>query len=151
MREIFYRAAKGTVFVPIGAVAASLLWLWVSMLVSLFMPRSDSGSLGEALLGFLGASAIVSIWAAFIALLFALAVGVPLLAVLIYARMDHWIVCGITGASCAALFAGLPQHWDPIAAQVIFAGAAGGIAGWFGSRPNPRVESDALARLTRTR
>jgi hypothetical protein len=150
MREIFYRAAKGTVFVPIGAVAASLLWLWVSMLVSLFMPQ-HGGSLGEALLGFFGASAVVSIWAAFISLLFALAVGVPLLAVLISAKMDHWVVCGTAGAGCAAFFAGLPQHWDPIAAQAIFAGTAGGIAGWFGSRPNPRVESDALARLTRTR
>jgi hypothetical protein len=145
MREIFYRAARGTVFVPVGAVAGSLLWVAVAALISLFRPGPEAASLVEAVLGILAVVAMVSITSAFVGFIFALAVGVPLLIVLIYTKFDHWVVCGIAGAACGAFFAGSPQHWGAMEANVVFAGAAGGIAAWFGSRPNSTPHTDARA------
>jgi hypothetical protein len=145
MREIFYRAAKGAVFVPVGAVAASLLWVAIAALISLFRPGLGATSFVEGVLGVLAVVAMVSITAAFIGFIFALAVGVPLLTVLIYTKADHWIVCGIAGAGCGAFFAGSPEHWGAMEANVVFAGAAGGIAAWFGSRPNSTPHADARA------
>ena len=143
MREIFYRAARGTACVPVGAVAGSLLWVAVAALISFFRPGPEAASFGEAVVGVLAITAMVSITAAFIGLLFALAVGVPLLTVLIYTKLDHWVVCGIAGAACGAFFVGSPQHWGAMEANVVFAGAAGGIAAWFGSRPNSTPHTDA--------
>ena len=145
MREILYRAARGTVFVPVGAVAGSLIWVALAALISFFRPGPEAVSASEAVLGAVAVIAMVSITAAFVGFIFALGVGVPLLTVLIYTRIDHWVVCGVAGAACGAFYVGSPQHWGPLEGNIVFAGAAGGIAAWFGSRPNSTQHTDARA------
>ncbi len=143
MAEIFYRAARGTVFVPVGAVVGSLSWFGGTLLVSLFTAGPGASWPFDVFGSVLLTIAMVSVTAAFIGLLLALAVGVPLLAILIYAKVDHWAVCGLAGVGCAALLAGPPQQWGAMEANVVFAGAVGGIAAWLGSRPNSTPHADA--------
>ena len=142
-REALSRSARGAIFVPVGAVCGALVWHFGSVTLSLFDQRAASVALSETLTVLVAGTFMVGVAAMFIGLVFGLVVGVPLLFVLIYARVNNPVVCTICGGSAVAIWLGLPTSWSGFEAHALFAGAVGGLAAWYGSRPNLKVDSDA--------